>query len=333
MKIGIVNDSQLAQHALRSTLLEEPDVEIIWTADDGLAAVEKCREQLPDMILMDILMPRMGGVEATRRIMTKTPCPILVVTASMEKNVGAVFEAMGAGAVDAVATPPLHSTEGRRLLMEKIRSVAAVSDVTMNRRQQVPKGGSARRSRAGRVVLIGSSAGGPAALMALLSKLPEQLSAGVVIVQHIDAQFSSDLASWLGAQCALPIRLAEGDDEVISGEVLVAKGGRHLVFKRGGLLQYTDLPKLSYQPSVDVFYESALKFGPRSLLGVILTGMGRDGALGLKHLREAGHTTIAQDQATSAIYGMPRAAAQMGAAMEILPLNDISHRIVTWSEA
>jgi two-component system response regulator WspF len=281
---------------------------------------------------MDILMPRMGGVEATRRIMSETPCPILVVTASMEKNVGAVFEAMGAGAVDAVATPPLHSTEGRRLLMEKIRSVAAVSDVAMERKPQVAPNGAARR-KAARAVLIGSSAGGPAALQAVLSKLPARLSAGVVIIQHIDAQFSSDLASWLGAQCALPVRLAEEDGEVVAGEVLIAQGGRHLVFKRGGLLHYTDLPKLSYQPSVDVFFESALKYGPRSLLGVILTGMGRDGAASLKQMRAAGHTTVAQDQATSAIYGMPRAAAQMGAAMEILPLGDISNRIATWSEA
>ncbi|CAN5317051.1 chemotaxis response regulator protein-glutamate methylesterase [soil metagenome] len=330
MKIGIVNDSFLAQQALRSTLEEGGDVEIVWTAEDGLSAVEKCRELLPDMILMDILMPRMGGVEATRRIMAETPCPILVVTASMEKNVGAVFEAMGAGAIDAVATPPLHSTEGRRLLMEKIRSVAAVSDVVMAKKEQ-PLNSREIKRPATQAVLLGSSAGGPAALLAVLSKLPKLLPAAVVIIQHIDAQFSSDLASWLGAQCALPVRLAAEDDELSTGEVLIAQGGRHLVFRKGGLLHYTDQPKLSYQPSVDVFYDSAVKFGPRSLLGVILTGMGRDGAVGLKQLRTAGHTTIAQDQATSAIYGMPRAAAQMNAAMEILPLNEISRRIATWS--
>jgi len=301
---------------------------VSWTALNGREAVEKCRVDLPDMILMDMVMPVMDGVQATREIMKETPCPILLVTASIGDNVSLVFEAMGAGALDVVATPSIGAAESRRLLLEKIRNVATLSDVSPalreTRGKRVP-----RKIDAG--ILIGSSAGGPAVLMQILKDLPEDLAAGVVIVQHVDERFSSELASWLDSGSTLPVKLAAEGDEVSSGVVLVAKGGHHLVFGRDRRLHYTDQPKLFYQPSVDVFFESAVKYGPRSQMGVILTGMGRDGAEGLKRLRKAGHPTIAQDKESSAIYGMPRAAAEIGAAAEILPAAQISKRIAAWS--
>lgn len=275
MKIGIVNDSKVALRAIRLVVEREPDISVVWTAEDGAEAVEKCRVQKPDMILMDIVMPHVNGVEATRRIMKETPCPILIVTASVGANVGEVFEAMGAGAIDVVATPLLGEDEPRRLLLQKIRGIACLSNVPSGKNL----GGSLKfqTGPASSCVVIGSSAGGPAVLAEILGALPPDLPTGVIIVQHVDERFASELASWLGGNSAWPVRLAEEGDEVSNGTVLIAKGGHHLVFGRDGKLHYKDEPKLSYQPSVDVFFEAAVRHGPGRLLGVLLTGMGRDG--------------------------------------------------------
>lgn len=329
MKIGIVNDSKVALRAIQLVVEKEQDISIAWTAEDGAEAVERCRQERPDMILMDIVMPHVNGVEATRRIMQETPCPILIVTASVGANVGEVFEAMGAGALDVVATPRLGEAEPRRLLLQKIRGIASISDFPMAKNlgeQKMPLAG-----RSEECVLIGASAGGPAVLAEILKALPSDLSSGVVIVQHVDERFATELASWLGVNSALPVRLAEEGDEIRQGAILISKGGSHLVFGRDGNLHYKDEPKMSYQPSVDVLFESAVKYGPKRMLGILLTGMGRDGAAGLKKLRKAGHPTIAQDEKSSAIYGMPRAAMELGAAQEILSPPSIINRIITWT--
>ncbi len=329
MRIGIVNDSKVALRAIKLVVEGEKDISVAWTAEDGAEAIERCRQERPDMILMDIVMPHVNGVEATRRIMQETPCPILIVTASVGANVGEVFEAMGAGAMDVVATPRLDEAEPRRLLLQKIRGIASISEFPMARGEQKRKKIPFGHADCG--VLIGASAGGPAVLAEILKALPADLGPGVVIVQHVDERFATELASWLGANSAMTVRLAEEGEEVTRGTVLISKGGSHLVFGRDGNLHYKDDPKLSYQPSVDVFFESAVKYGPKYMLGILLTGMGRDGAAGLKKLRKAGHLTIAQDEQSSAIYGMPRAAAEMGAAEEILSPPSIINRIITWS--
>jgi two-component system, chemotaxis family, response regulator WspF len=330
MKIGIVNDSKVALRAIQLVVEQEKDISIAWTAEDGAEAVERCRVDRPDMILMDIVMPNVNGVEATRRIMQETPCPILIVTASVGANVGEVFEAMGAGAMDVVATPRLGDAEPRRLLLQKIRGIASLSNMTLapniGRSSKIPEG------RADKAVLIGSSAGGPAVLVEILSALPVDLDAGVVIVQHVDERFAPELAAWLGANTGLPVQLAEEGNEIRRGSVLISKGGAHLVFGRDGNLHYQDEPKLSYQPSVDVLFESAVKYGPRGMLGILLTGMGRDGAAGLKKLREANFVTVAQDEKSSAIYGMPRAAVEIGAVKEVLSPPEIINRIMTWTK-
>ncbi|PTX95982.1 chemotaxis response regulator protein-glutamate methylesterase [Spartobacteria bacterium LR76] len=328
MRVAIVNDSPTAIALLREVITAEEGFSEAWAAVDGAEAVQKCRDDLPDIILMDLVMPVLGGVEAIRQIMRETPCPILVVTGTVEGNVSAVFEAMGAGAVDAVATPAFGSSDGRRSLVEKIRAVVSIAAPSSIERRGRP----ARRNEKGAdaCVLIGASAGGPAALMTILQQLPATLRAAVVIVQHIDVRFDCELASWLDARSQLPVRLAEDGEEPAQGEVVIAKGGCHLTFNHRRL-RYTSVPDISYQPSVDVLFESAIAHGPARLMGVILTGMGRDGARGLMCLRTSGHLTVAQDEATAAIYGMPRAAAESGAAREILPLDRIASRIEAWS--
>jgi len=330
MRIAIVNDSPTAVALLRQVVAAEDGFSEAWVASDGAEAVMKCRADLPDIILMDLVMPVLGGVEATRQIMREMPCPILVVTGSVEGNVSAVFEAMGAGAVDAVTTPSFGSSQARHILVEKIRSVASIATPSAVCRRGRPA--SRKEQSADACVLIGSSAGGPAALMTILQQLPASLPTGVVIVQHIDSRFDSELASWLDAKSQLPVRLAEDGDEPARGEVVISRGGRHLTFSYRRF-RYTSVPDISYQPSVDVLFESAVTHGPAHLMGVVLTGMGRDGARGLMRLRTEGHLTIAQDEATAAIYGMPRAAAESGAAREILPLDRIASRIEAWSNS
>lgn len=329
MKIAIVNDSPLAQIALRDALSSEGTITVSWSASNGAEALEKCRAEKPDIVLMDIVMPEMGGVEATRRIMKECPCPILIVTSSVDGNVAEVFEAMGAGALDVVATPPLESAAAQAALLTKIHSIATLYSPGTIAPASAPT--RTTESPASACVLIGSSAGGPAALATVLSALPADLGAAVVIVQHIDEKFCHDLAKWLATSSRLPVEVAEENTPARVGKVLIAPGGCHLIFGSDGRLHHTSRPASSYSPSVDVLFESAVRCGPKNLLGIILTGMGRDGSLGLKKLKDAGHLTIAQDEITSAIYGMPRAAAEIGAAREILALPDIPIRISEWT--
>jgi chemotaxis response regulator CheB len=282
---------------------------------------------------MDLIMPKMGGVEATRRIMAGTPCAIVIVTANVDDNTSKVFEAMGAGALDAVNTPVLESqtaSDGASVLLAKIETIrkligaAPPNRVSLapNHSAEQPNGSSAP------LVVIGASAGGPAAIAKVLSQWPADFSAPVIVVQHVDTQFSRGLADWLDCQTPLQVRLAREDDRPSAGVVLLAANDNHLVFANASRLSYTRYPlESSYRPSVDVFFKSVASIWRGDVVGVILTGMGRDGAEGLRALREKGHHTIAQDRATSAVYGMPKAAAELQAASEILPLDQIGPRI------
>ena len=325
MRIGIVNDMPLAVEAMRRIIASCGQHEVAWSAADGAEAVTRCRHDRPDMILMDLIMPRMDGVEATRRIMATSPCAILVVTAAVQGNSGKVFEAMGVGALDVVQTPTLGDNgraQGVASFLYKIDSTARLIREPAEAEPQI-------RDKARCLVAIGASSGGPAALVKVLGGLPAGLPASVVIVQHIDAQFAPGLATWLGDMAKLPVRVAAEGDTLGEGVVLVAGTNDHLILHPGGRLAYTAEPAdYSYRPSVNVFFESVARHWRGEVIGVLLTGMGRDGATGLKTLRDAGHHTIAQDRATSAVYGMPKAAAEIGAAAEILPFDQIADALV-----
>lgn len=324
MRIGIVNDMPLAVEALRRVLAQAPQHQVAWTAADGVEAVDMALRDRPDIILMDLVMPRMNGVEATRRIMAEAPCAILVVTSDIESNAAQVFAAMGKGALDAVDTPLLHGAPlaGKHPLLTKIEAVGRL--IEADGIAPAPK-----RMPAGQLVAIGASAGGPAALATILKALPAAFPAGIVIVQHVDARFAQGLAQWLNDQSALCVRLAQEGDRVRPGEVLVAGTDEHLVFKSAERLGYSSEPAdHTYRPSIDVFFRSAGQFWPGALTGILLTGMGADGARGLKELRDKGHLTFAQDKDSSAVYGMPKAAFQLDAAREVLPLDQISRRLL-----
>jgi chemotaxis response regulator CheB len=330
MKIGIVNDVAMAAEALRRALALAPEHQIVWTARDGAEAVEMCASHTPDLVLMDLIMPGMGGVEATRRIMAATPCMILIVTYSVDSNAAQVFEAMGYGALDAVNTPALgfgDITRGAGPLLAKIATLGKL--LGPNRVYEGVVETTRPRIKWNKTLAaIGASAGGPAAVAIVLAALPKDLQASVVVVQHVDARFAEGMAEWLGQQSSLPVRLAQEDDRLIPGTVLLAGTSDHLTLKSPDRLGYTADPlDYAYRPSVDVFFHSVCRWWAGMAVGVLLTGMGDDGARGLKAMRMKGHHTIAQDQATSAVYGMPKAAALAKAAVEVLPITRVAPRV------
>lgn len=330
MRVAIVNDSKLAAESLRRVIADSGRHQIAWIAEDGADAVRRCTTDLPDILLMDLIMPVMDGVEATRQIMAKTPCAIVVVTASVSGNAGKVFEAMGAGALDAINTPILGMNgtgAGHEALLHKIDMVGRLIEAPKRiarLQEPIPHNPCAVPGRCPPLIAIGASTGGPSALQKLLAPLPADLPAGIVIVQHVDAEFARSFAQWLDEQTTLSVRLAQPGDRPSPGQVLIAGREDHLILAPGGALDYTQEPTdYAYRPSVNVFFESVARHWRGQAVGVLLTGMGRDGGNGLLALRQAGCHTIAQDQASSAIYGMPKAAAELGAAVDILGLNAI----------
>lgn len=329
MKIAIVNDMPMAIEALRRALAFEPAHQVIWVAANGADAVQRSIEQTPDLILMDLIMPVMDGVEATRRIMAETPCAI--VTVDREQNMRRVFEAMGHGALDVVDTPAIGGPNPREAAAPLLRKILNIDWLMGQRvgRERVVTTSRSEVSRRDRLVAIGSSAGGPAALEILLKGLPENFPAAIVLVQHVDQVFAAGMAEWLCSASGMPVRLAKEGETPQVGVVLLAGTNHHIRLLKDGTLAYTAEPVNEvYRPSIDVFFESVTRYWTGEAVGVLLTGMGRDGAQGLKAMRERGFLTIAQDQASSAVYGMPKAAAAIDAAVEIRPLHTIAPRLM-----
>ena len=332
MRIGIVDDRPLAVEALRRAVALRPEDRVIWVARHGGEAVELCAKATPDLVLMDLLMPGMDGVEATRRIMASTPCAILVVTASVGGNAGRAFEAIRHGALDAIETPAFGSAElytGTSPLLTKIDTVRRMLRDGPAAPSARPRRPRPRLRTAPRLVAIGASAGGPEALAAVLGGLPPEFPSAVVVVQHVREQFAAGIAEWLDRQTGLTVRVAVEGDALTPGVVLLAGTQHHLVLKTADRLGYAAEPsEYAYRPSVDVFFQSVSHHWRGDVVGVLLTGMGRDGAVGLRALRNQGYHTIAQDEASSVVYGMPRAAARLHAAVDILPVDRIAPQLI-----
>jgi two-component system response regulator WspF len=335
MRIAIVNDLTLAREVLRRVVLSVPGHVVAWEAADGEEAASKAAADRPDAILMDLVMPKVNGVEATRAIMQRSPCPVVVVTATIPGNYELVMRAMGAGAIDAVETPVLSAggvvQKAEPLLARLAKLVAAGKGVPGSgyapahrlrlTADDPDKPLTPKALHLPPLVLVGSSTGGPDALATVLGALPAGFPAWVLVAQHIAADFATGLVSWLGERCKLPVRAAKDGDPPAAGVVQVAVSNDHLELTPDLVLRYTASPRSwPYRPSADVLFASAAAVWPRRGLAVLLTGMGPDGADGLLRLRAAGWHTIAQDEATSVVYGMPKVAAEKGAAVEVLPL-------------
>ena len=343
MRIAIVNDMVMAVETLRRVVTSVPGYNIAWVAYDGKSAIAYCSRDTPDLILMDMIMPKVDGVEATRRIMKQSPCAILIVTANVKKNSGKIFEAMGYGALDVVSTPVLGVSEERELSQTLLSKIAAIGIVTgsLNPKHSIPpqsvvSAGKAILNKLSNppgnlppLIIIGASTGGPNALATILSQFPPKFKASIVIIQHLDVQFSSGLAKWLDEQTPLSVVLASEGSILQASKVLIAGTNDHLVLRPNLTLTYTKRPHdYPYRPSINVFCESVAQYWSRKGIAVLLTGMGRDGAMGLQRLRCRGWHTIAQNKQSCVVYGMPKAAIEMGAAVQVLSLSEIASTLM-----
>jgi two-component system, chemotaxis family, response regulator WspF len=333
MRIAIVNDLALAVEVLRRLVRSNPEYEVAWTAANGIEAVEKCARDCPDLILMDLIMPLMDGAQATSIIMKQSPCAILVVTATVSGNVDKVFAALSAGALDAVATPVFGPGGGIDGAEELLRKIGVMGKLIAFAGRETPEAASSRPRivpvSPPRLVVLGASTGGPNALAIILRGLPKNLGAGVVVVQHLDVQFAPALVEWLGNQTDLPVSLIPENLTPEAGKVYVAGTNDHLVVDANFTFRYTAEPvDYPYRPSVDEFFLSLERHWPQPGAACLLTGMGRDGAQGLLALRRGGWRTMAQDEKTCVVYGMPRAAVEAGAVAQLLPVEDISAAIL-----
>jgi two-component system response regulator WspF len=339
MRVAIVNDLALAREVLQRLVLSAPEHTVAWMAENGREAVRLAAQNRPDIILMDLVMPVMDGVEATRQIMAATPCPILLVTSSVSGNLNQVYAAMGFGGLDAVGTPTLGPDgkvrDGEAILSriaqlaraEQPQTSAAATGESSSGSRSRPE--FAPQPRHARLVVLGASTGGPEAIATILGALPPDLPAGVLVVQHIAAEFAPGLASWLASRSRLAVRLARAGDEPRRGTVLLAGSDDHLVVQPDLRLAYTREPaSCPYRPSIDALFASLARRWPAAGVAVLLTGMGSDGARGMLALEVAGWHTIAQDRSTSVVYGMPKAAVDLKAVRQCLPLSGIAAEIL-----
>jgi len=329
MRIGLVNDLDLVIEALRMAVGRVPGATVAWTARDGAEAVRQCRLDRPDLVLMDLIMPVMDGVEATRRIMRETPCPILVVTATVTGNAARVFEALGAGALDAIDTPTLTDPAGIERLCKRIQSIVRLArPVAASSAALVEATRSTGTQPLPTPALLGASTGGPQALRRVLMSWPKPLPFAAVIVQHLDAAFVPGLADWLGRECHHLVRVAEPGQPARPGTIYIAGGTQHLLLDANCVFrEQAGAASDLHQPSVDALFESAARAGLAPGVAALMTGMGSDGARGLLALRRAGWKTIAQDQETSVVWGMPGAAVQSGAAARVLGVEQVGAAI------
>ena len=335
MRIGIVNDTLMIVQVLRRIVVNISGYQLAWIAYNGVDAVKNCTYDTPDLILMDVVMPGLDGVEATRQIMKQCPCAILMVSVSIEKYAAKVFQAMGYGALDAVNTP-VFSQEQKDIssgLHKKIATIARLIGKSSHR--QSPLIAESKIPYQGKpfppLIAIGASTGVPQALVTILSQLPPDINASIAIIQHIDAEFAPDFAKWLNQQVAIPVELATPGCFPEAGKIIVAGTNNHLVISPNLSFAYQSQHQdCVYHPSIDVFFKSLANYWQGRGVGVILTGMGRDGAAGLKAMRDKGWHTIAQNHQTCIVYGMPKAAVELKAAVEILPIKAITSQIIRY---
>jgi two-component system, chemotaxis family, protein-glutamate methylesterase/glutaminase len=323
VRVLVADDSELFRDVLSRVIAAEPGFEVVAVAADGGAAAALARTLRPDVITMDINMPDTDGFSGIARIMADTPTPILVLTASPTEAVG--FRALSLGALDLLEKPQATTNLDHygALLRSRLRLLAGVKVIRHLRGLRERRAAPPRAAGRADVVVIGASLGGPRALATLRRGIPADFPAPIAVVQHIADGFTEGLASWLATECRLEVREARHGEVLRPGRVVLAPSGRHLVVAEG-IAQLSDAaPVDTFKPSVTpLFLSAARAYGPRCC-GVLLTGMGRDGAEGLKGIKDAGGVTVAQDEATSAVFGMPRAAIELGAVDRVLPIDDI----------
>jgi two-component system chemotaxis response regulator CheB len=336
LRVLVVDDSLFMRAAVAKLLTTDGRFEVIGQAKDGAEAVDKVVELEPDVVTMDFNMPRMNGAEAIRKIMGVRPTPVVMFSAHTRQGARETFEALAAGAIDFVTKPAGEVSADLRAIADDLigkllagagarpRAFAPVQQA----KPKTPVHISTWPPTGPRVLVIGVSTGGPAALSRVIPTLPATIRFAIVIVQHMPASFTATLAERLNALSAVSVREARHGDIPAAGMVFIAPGDRHLEVTEGGVLTLTDAPPVNgCRPSADVTMASAARIFGRRAIGLVMTGMGKDGAAGLSAIRKADGVTLAQDQATSVIFGMPKAAIDAGVVDEVLSLDDIARRL------
>ncbi len=337
IKVLIVDDSAIVRKIFAEELSRYPDIEIIGTAPDPFVARDKIVNLQPDVITLDIEMPRMDGLTFLKKLMKYYPVPTIVVSSLTPKGGTMTLEALDIGAVDVIAKPGGSYSVGdmSSQLADKIRAASRVNmsaptgTTSAERVKSEPMKALTQTSH--KVIAIGASTGGTEALKNVLMKLPPN-TPGIVIVQHMPANFTTAFADRLNTLCQFHVKEAQDNDTVVPGTCLIAPGNFHMLLRRSGARYYVEVktgPMVHHQrPAVDVLFKSTAKYAGANAVGVILTGMGADGAEGLKEMKDAGASTIAQDEKSCVVFGMPKEAIKMGGVDKILPLDSIANEII-----
>ena len=337
INVLVVEDSAVIREFLIHVLSSDPTIQVIGTASNGLEALEAVRQKRPDVITMDIHMPKMNGFDATRRIMETVPTPIIIVSgSSSQEEVSTPFQALEAGALAVVHRPtgPDHP-EYAATAKELIQTVKVMAEVKVVRRWArpikevsvplMPKFETKKELPDVRIVAIGASTGGPVVLEAILSLLPKDFPVPILIVQHMATGFLQGFVEWLTQSTGIPVHIAAHGEHIQPGHVYAAPDGYHMGVQSGGQIQLSkDEPENGLRPSVAYLFRSVAKAFGQKAMGIILTGMGRDGAEELKMMNQLGAVTIAQDEESSVVYGMPGEAVQIGAAAYVMPPEKIA---------
>ena len=350
IKVLIVDDSAVVRQTMASLLASDPAIEVMATAADPFVAAERIKEQIPDVITLDIEMPRMDGLTFLQKLMAQRPIPVIICSSLVESGAETTLKALEHGAIDILLKPKV----GTKLFLEESRvrlcdAVKAAARVRFGRppfpRDSAklvqakltadavlpPVRSHAMLQTTERVVAVGASTGGTEALRVFLEGLPAD-APGMVIVQHMPEKFTAAFARRLDSLCAVSVKEAEDNDSVVRGTVLIAPGNRHTLLKRSGAryhVEVRDGPLVCrHRPSVDVLFRSVARYAGKNAVGVIMTGMGDDGARGMVEMKEAGAHTIAQDEATCVVFGMPAEAIKRGGAQQVLPLEKISGEVL-----
>ncbi len=328
IRVLVVDDSAFMRRAITSILISAEGIDVIATAQDGLDACAKVKRLRPDVVTLDIEMPRMDGLTALREIMSSHPVPVIMVSSLTQEGAAATMDALEAGALDFIPKQPSSSGSSfdgiRSLLVAKVRAVAGRRIPKIGRPAEKPASVSLNDMR---VLAIGTSTGGPFALQQVIPRFPDDFPLPIIVAQHMPPRFTRSLADRLNAHSALQVKEAESGDELVPGRVLIAPGGRQLIFTRHGdrvEALTPDRPETLHRPSVDVMLDSACEIYDGRVAAVILTGMGRDGRDGCRRIKQSGGIVIAQDEATCVVYGMPRGVIEAGLSDAIVPLPDIA---------
>jgi two-component system, chemotaxis family, protein-glutamate methylesterase/glutaminase len=349
IRVLIVDDSAVVRQTLSALLSADPEIEVIGTAADPFVAADRIAEQAPDVITLDIEMPHMDGLTFLQKIMSQHPIPVVICSSLAEEGAQSALKALEYGAVEIIAKPRLGSKqfleESRELICGAVKAAASAhvslhrpsravepkltADAILSPASQATSHAMAETTE--KVVAIGASTGGTEALKILLEALPAD-APGIVIVQHMPELFTRAFANRLDGLCKISVKEAEANDTVLRGRALIAPGNHHLLLKRSGARYYVEIKEgplvCRHRPSVDVLFRSAARYAGRNAVGVILTGMGDDGANGMLEMKQAGAVTIAQDEATCVVFGMPNEAIKRSAVDKVLPLQSVAGAIL-----